>query len=101
MGHSVRGDAAAAAAHGRGRRVPDAGCLWLGARCWVESGTPVARATGRSVPAWRMDGFERVDLDRLSLLQVCRTDSPRVRFHCKTTVFRRLPSVRASSDDEL
>ena len=48
-------------------------------------GSPVALA----VPRWRAEGFVRMDLERLSLLQVCRTDSPAVRFHCKTVVFRR------------
>jgi len=38
---------------------------------------------------WERDRFERIDLDELSLLQISRTDSPYVRFHSQTVLFRR------------
>eukprot|EP00736_Rhodelphis_marinus_P007921 Rmarinus@m.2768 len=41
------------------------------------------------LPPFRQDGFERVDLDDISILQVCRSDSPILLFHCRTISFRR------------
>ena len=59
--------------------------ILIGERDYGVSGT--AAGTWGAAPA--ADGFVRLDLERLSLLQVCRTDTPAVRFHCKTAVFRR------------
>jgi hypothetical protein len=76
----------------------------MGERDYGVSGTPhgtwgiAPRGTpaDKAQPAWVREGFVRMDLERLSLLQVCRTDSPAVRFHCKTVVFRRTLSPAAS-----
>lgn len=45
-------------------------------------------------PLYSREGFQRITLEKLSLLQLARSDSPYVRFHSQTTVFRRVPTAR-------
>ena len=40
-------------------------------------------------PSYSQQGFDRIPLADLSLLQIARSDTPHVRFHSQTTVFRR------------
>jgi hypothetical protein len=44
---------------------------------------------GEKIPPYEVDGFGRKDLDELSDLQVCRTDSPGNYHHSKTVSFKR------------
>lgn len=43
------------------------------------------------------EGFQRIDLERLSLWQIARSDTPYVRFHSQTTVFRRAGKQEANT----
>lgn len=44
----------------------------------------------KSEAPYKRDGFSRYDLERLSLLQIARSDGPHIRFHGSTISFRRL-----------
>jgi hypothetical protein len=41
------------------------------------------------VPPYARDGFERIPLGALAVLQIARSDTPHVRFHSHTVAFRR------------
>ena len=44
---------------------------------------------GEKIPPYEVDGFEREDLDDLSDLQICRTDSHGSYYHSRTVSFKR------------
>lgn len=58
-------------------------------RAWNTWGVADSAPTPGQVPPFESDGFERVDLHDISWLQIARSDSPFVRFHSRTTAFRR------------
>ena len=50
-------------------------------------------------PLYTKEGFQRIALENLSLLQLARSDSPYVQFHSQTTVFRRPPPTTKSHEE--
>ena len=69
---------------------------------WETWGVPGSGNRRGVAPPFEADGFERVALGALSVLQIARSDTPQVRFHSHTVAFRRRPSGTPSHDpDEL
>ena len=71
--------------------------MGVSGRPWETWGVPTGREPPSAVPPFRADGFDRWDLGALSVLQSARSDTPLVRFHSSTVVFRR----HVTAHDEL
>jgi len=56
---------------------------------WETWGIPLTAAAQNEAPPYELDGFRKVPLGALSVLQLARSDTPYVRFHSQTVSFRR------------
>jgi len=59
---------------------------------WETWGIPLTAAAQNEAPPYEQDGFLKVPLGALSVLQIARSDTPYVRFHSQTISFRRQPA---------